>query len=267
MGAAKGITHAHQRQQMDVPDLTIGKARPDEEPLRQPPLAGIIPTCCFRWVISGPSHSGKTNMARYVIEHFYVDGKGHPFFDRIILLSPTAQLDHNWADLPGLSPRDRQTKLNPKWLHQIFKKQERTIKRSGRHRAPMLLIVIDDAVASPAFLNSKEFLQLFISGRHQNISSMFLTQSWCKMPRSARIQATHVSFFPSKKTEVDRLYDEMCPRELTRDEFERIVNAATTKREGDEWPFLYVDVKAGNRRFRRNLTEQYIIAENHNHMS
>jgi hypothetical protein len=241
--------------------LKVGKARPDEVPWRQPPLAasGVVPKCCFRWIFSGPSYSGKTNLARYTIENFYRREDGRQFFDRIILMSPTAEVDHNWADLEGLERKDRRTELDPDWLESVFRKQSASVKQMGRDKAPMVLFAIDDAVASPKFLNSKQFLRLFISSRHQNISLMFMTQSYVKCPRSCRIQATHVAMFPSKTTEVDRLYDEHCPRELNRQEFHDLVNHATTKREGDEFPFLYIDVAAGPNKFRRNFTEQYTI--------
>ena len=243
--------------------LKVKKARPDEVPWRQPPLAeaGVIPKPCFRWIISGPSYSGKTNMCRYAIENYYKREDGRQFFDRIILMSPTSKEDHNWADLEGLKDSDRKTDLDPEWLDMQLRSQARKVKGMGRDKAPMVLLVIDDSIASPQFLNSKEFLRLFISGRHQNVSTCFLTQSWVKCPRSCRIQATHVSMFPSKTTEVDRLYDEHCPRELNKKQFHELVSYATEKRPGDEYPFFYVDVAAGPKRFRRNFTEQYTIGE------
>ena len=248
----------------DVDDLLkVKKARPDEVPWRQCPLAeaGVIPKCCFRWIISGPSYSGKTNLARYTIENFYKKENGEQFFDRIALLSPTAEEDHNWKDLPNLKKSDRRTNLDPAWLERLFKTQARKVKSMGRDRAPMCLLCIDDSISNTRFLNSPEFLRLFVSGRHQNISTIFLTQSYMKVPRSCRLQATHVAFMPSKTTEIDRLYTEHGAIELSKQDFHDLVNHATEKRPGDEYPFFYVDTAAGPKRYRRNFTEQYTIGD------
>lgn len=237
--------------------LRVTKARPDEVPWRQPKFAdaGVAPKCCFRWLICGPSHSGKSNMARWAVDHFYMD-----FFDRILLLSPTAEVDFQWKELPGLEKKDRRTDLDPEWLQSVLEKQGGMVKRMGRDKAPMALLIIDDAIASPQFMNSKEFLRLFISGRHQNVSTMLLSQSLMKVPRSVRLQSTHISLFPSKTSEVDRMYDEVGPRELTKKQFHDVVNHAVEKRPGDEYPFFHVDVAQPlNRRYRRNFTEMYEI--------
>jgi len=242
--------------------LKVTKARPDEVEWKQPHLAGVVPKIAFRWIISGPSYSGKTNMIRYAIENLYKSKEtGKQFFDRIILMSPTAETDHNWQDLDGLKKSDRRTQLDPQWLERLFNKQSRLVKAMGRDKAPNVFLGIDDAAASPKFLNSKEFLRLFISGRHQNISTAFMTQSYMKVPRSVRLQATHVSFFPSKTSEIERLYDEHGPRQLSKKGFMDLVTHATTPVEGDRYPFLYVDTAGGSRRFRRNFTDQYIIGD------
>ena len=237
--------------------LKVTKARPDEVAWRQPALAsaGIAPKCCFRWLICGPSHSGKSNMARWAVDHMY-----NKFFDRIILLSPTAEVDHQWADLQTIQKKDRKMELDPEWLQTELNRHGGMVKRMGRDKAPMVLLIIDDAIASPAFMNSKEFLRLFISGRHQNVSTMLLSQSLMKVPRSVRLQSTHISIFPSKTSEIDRLYDEVGPREVSKRQFHDIVNHAVEKRPGDEYPFFHVDVaQTLNRRYRRNFTEMYEI--------
>lgn len=84
---------------------------------------------------------------------------------------------------------------------------------------------------------------------------MVMSQSYVKFPRSARMQATHIVMFPSKATEIERLYDEHGPPELNKNEFAELVQSAITPREGDEYPFLYVDTtKPSTEKFRRNMT-------------
>lgn len=256
----------------------ITKARPDEPEVEQPPdsAAGITPKVQFRWLLCGPSRSGKTNLARFCLDNYYKDPKGNKkksFFDRVILLSPTAKLDWTWADLPGLNPKDRITNPSPKFLKDLLHKQRKIIAGNGdasaknmksmarrRKTAPKVLVIMDDAIAESKLINSPEFLKLFIEGRHYNISTMLMSQSYMKIPRSSRLQATHLSLFPSRKSEVDRVFKELAPKELNRKEFEDMVGYATEASPAAPFPFLHVDVFAPvAERFRRNLTESLAI--------
>jgi hypothetical protein len=77
-----------------------------------------------------------------------------------------------------------------------------------------------------------------------------------KVPRSVRLQATHLSVFPSRATEIDRVWSENGPKELSKREFYELATYATEPRPGQEYPFLYVDTTAPvSRRFRRNYDE------------
>jgi len=67
--------------------------------------------------------------------------------------------------------------------------------------------------------------------------------------------------FPSRASEIERLYSDHGPKELTKNEFTELVQEATDPVEGDEYPFLYVDVFApAKHRFRRNFTDVMEIA-------
>jgi len=249
----------------------VGKALEDAPDIKQPPhcKAGMVPKLHFRWILSGPSKSGKTNLARYAIDKFYTKKSGKSQFDRVVLISPTAEIDWTWQDLPGLKDKDRITHPTPSTLTSILQDQVKKISggSSGkgsmkrlatkRHKADRLLVIFDDAIAESKLINSPEFLKLFIQGRHYNISSMVMTQSYMKVPRSVRLQATHVAMFPSKTTEIDRLYTEHGPRQLSKNEFFDMVSMATSPTEEEPFPFLYVDCFAPvNDRFRRNLTHK-----------
>lgn len=245
-------------------DLKIGKAVPDGPEWPQPAYAekGVVPKVCFRWILSGPSKSGKTNLARFAIDKFYSDG-GKPFFDRMILMSPTAKIDWTWGKLKGLKDKDRITDCTEDFLLKLFAEQKAKFGRhpeKGRKRKNLVLLIMDDAVCESKLIHTKGFLKVFIAGRHYGISTMAMTQSYVLIPRSARIQATHVSLFPSRVSEIQRLYAEHGPRQLTKRQFVDMVQTATTPEEGDEFPFLYVDCfKPAKERFRRNFNEAFEI--------
>lgn len=255
----------------------VGKARPDAPKIEQPPYAGtVIPEVPFRWILSGPSRSGKTNLARWMLDHFYSKGK-KSFFDSIYLLSPTAAIDYTWADLPGLKPENRISRPSESFLVSILDKQKKKIQGSTsdtaaqrmsskslakrRVKAPKILLIFDDAIAEK-MIHSAAFLKVFIAGRHYLISSMIMSQSYVKVPRSCRIQATHCCMFPSRNSECVRLWEEHGPRQLSKNQFVELVKYATMPSVEDPYPFLYVDCFApAKTRFRRGLTGTLEISE------
>lgn len=251
----------------------VGRARPDEPEIKQPRHAGVIPEVNFRWILSGPSKSGKTNLARWSLDKFYRSDRGNgSWFDDIYLLSPTANIDYCWADLKGMKPQNRITDPTPSMLNKILNDQKREIQGSvsdasaqrvssatlskRKQKAKKVLVIFDDAIAETSLINSKEFLKVFVAGRHYGISSMVMTQSYVKIPRSVRLQATHVSMFPSRSTEIQRLYTEHGPKELSKNDFTELVQYATRPTEEDPFPFLYVDCFAAPKtRFRRGFLD------------
>ena len=258
-------------------DFVIRKAKDDEPEVKQPPGSGVVPETHFRWICSGPSKSGKSNLCKYSLDHFYAgtNGKGS-WFDEIYLLSPTAHIDFLWSNLKGLDAKNRISKPTPKHLEHILEKQIKSIAGSTsetalknvssstlarrKENAKNILIIFDDAIAESQLIRSSIFLKLFIQGRHYGISSMVLTQSLMLVPRSVRLQATHLSLFPSRSSEVDRVYNEFGPRAMNRKEFAEMVEFATNPVPGDMYPFLHISAFHPEKtRYRRNFTHTLSI--------
>lgn len=255
----------------------------DEPDVEQPHLGrGVIPATPFRWILSGPSKSGKSNLARWSLDKYYTSKVGDgSFFDKVYLLSPTCHIDFLWSQLPGCEHKHRIAQPTPKHLKGILDSQIRKIAGSSSESAlrninpatlarrkqssDKVLVIFDDAIAESKLINSPEFLKIFIQGRHYNISSMVMTQSYMRVPRSVRLQATHLSMFPSRSTEIDRVFTEFGPKDLSKNEFTEMVQYAIRPEAGDEFPFLHVDAFASEKvRFRRNFTNTLEIKENGN---
>lgn len=253
--------------------MHVGKAIKDDPKIKQPPAAeaGIVPKVAFRWIFSGPSNSGKTNLARWVLDNMYQASPGKSFFDRIYLFSPTAKLDPVWKNLVGLKDSDRVTELDQggkEKLLEVFNGSIKKTKALGKEKAPHTLVIIDDGIADVKFLNSRGFMKSFIAGRHGNISTFMLTQSYNKVPRTARIQATALSMFPSKTTEIERLWEEHGPLNLGKWDFVDMVKYAIHKTEEEKYPFLFIDTdKPEDERFRRCFYEVLIPNPSQNDIS
>jgi hypothetical protein len=254
-------------------DHKILKAMPDEPQIAQPPDAGIIPEVPFRWLITGQSKSGKSNMLRWVHDHYYAD-----YWDRVYLLSPTANIDYMWSSLKGVKDKDRHTEPTVDTFVKILNDHKKGIQgtisdrppkmsQAALHRkkmkAPKAVIYIDDSIAE-RFMTSRIFLKAAIQARHYGLSWALLTQSYNHAPRRVRINSSHVSMFPSKLSEIERLYDDVGPKSMNKNEFKEMVLDATEPEPGDEFPFLHVDVfKPASERFRRNLTEVLTLEASH----
>ena len=242
--------------------LHVGKARKDEPKITQPIGAamGIVPELNFRLLLTGPSNSGKTNFARWIIDKYYRSA-----FHRLVLMSPTAGIDPVWKDLKGLKKSDRIEKLKIKPLQKLLKTQESLVKKKGKTNAQKVLLVLDDTIGNTSFIGSPEFLQVFIRGRHFNISSVVMTQSYVKLPRSVRLQATHVAMFPSFRSEIERLYEEHGPYQLNKKQWFSMVMQACQKTKEETHPFFYLDTtKAVEERYRRCLYQILPVDPNAN---
>lgn len=240
----------------------IGKAMPDEPNEKQPVAAemGLVPKLSFRLLLSGPSASGKTNAARWMIDKYY-DGA----FERVILMSPTAELDPVWKKLKGLAKKDRISKMSMRPIIKLLKKQEEDVKRNGKKNAKRVLVIYDDTVGDNKIINSPEFLISFIRGRHFCVSCIVMTQSYTKVPRSVRLQATAVMVFPSFKSEIERLYDEHGPYQLSKKEWYNMVQGAMQKTADEQYPFFFIDAtKPVEERYRRCLYDCIVIDPNRN---
>ena len=259
-GLGKKMTTSLQGKSQTFP-LTVSKAVKGDPKIAQPEACEleIVPKVAFRWMFSGPSNSGKTNLARWVLDKYYTKTPGKTFFERIYLFSPTGKLDPVWKDLDGCRPSDRITELTAEGkerLHDVFDAGLRRTKAMGKDKAPHELVIFDDAIADVKFLNSPDFLKVFVAGRHGNISCMVMTQSYVKVPRSVRMQITALAMFPSRITEIERLCDEHGPVDMSKRDFIDMVKYAIAKTETEKYPFFYLDTAlTEGRRFRRGLGE------------
>jgi hypothetical protein len=213
-------------------------------------------------MFTGPSNSGKSNAARWMLDKYYTKG-GKSFFDRIYIFSPTAKLDPTWFGVKGVRNSDKITHGGKESGRRIMETLDRNKKRCkvlGRDKSPHELIIVDDSVSDNDFMNSPGLCQAFIAGRHANVSMMMLTQSYNKIPRTCRINMTALAMFPSKVSEIERLYDEHGPIHLNKKEFINMVQFATEKEEGNEWPFLFLNTdEPEESRFRKNLDTVLVI--------
>lgn len=178
-------------------------------------------------------------------------------------MSPTAELDPVWKKLKGLKKKDRISRMTMRPIIRLLKKQEADVKKNGKGNAKRVLVIYDDTVGDNKIINSPEFLISFIRGRHFCVSVIVMTQSYNKVPRSVRLQATAVMVFPSFRSEIERLYEEHGPYQLSKKEWYEMVQGAMQKTPEEQYPFFLIDsTKPVEERYRRCLYDCIVIDPN-----
>jgi hypothetical protein len=217
----------------------------------------IIPKHPFRLILTGRSGSGKSNLLVNLMKKSIFYGRTDPnddktgYFDLVFLFSPTAGIGDDLVthlDIPSQRIyTDTATYLVR--LNHIFETQDGLIKSTGIAKSPKILCIFDDIQSASKFMNSDSFTKLFIAGRHSNISIIVAIQSWTRLPRVLRLQASNIMLFPSSNSEVELLADEYTPPGFSKREFMSLVMHATR----EPYNFLHINNQAPDNKYRKNL--------------
>ena len=217
----------------------------------------IIPKHPFRLILTGRSGSGKSNLLVNLMKKSIFYGRTDQsddktgYFDLVFLFSPTAGIGDDLVthlDIPSqriyTDPSTFLVRLN-----HIFETQDGLIKSTGIAKSPKILCIFDDIQSASKFMNSDSFTKLFIAGRHSNISIIVAIQSWTRLPRVLRLQASNIMLFPSSNSEVELLADEYTPPGYNKREFMSLVMHATR----EPYNFLHINNQAPDNKYRKNL--------------
>ena len=158
-----------------------------------------IPDHPYRILIIGGSGSGKTNALLNLINN-------QPDIDKIYLYAKDPyeakyQFLINKIDSIGLKHfNDPKAFIEySNYMQDVYK----NIDEYNTDKERKILIVFDDIIAD--MINTKKLnsivTELFIRGRKLNVSFVFITQSYFKVPKDARLNSTHffIMKIPNKK--------------------------------------------------------------------
>jgi len=199
----------------------------------------LLPQHPFRWIISGSSGSGKTNMAVYYIIKM-------ASFDKLYIYSkhlsqPKFQMLQNFFD-----------KIKEKTGEDILFMSNDindVIPVDELNENCQNLVLFDDMMME----KQNSIVEYWIRSRHKNCSVMSLVQKWSNCPRVCRINTSVISLFavPSKR-EVNLLYAEL-GMGLEKDDWIRKFKKATEKK----YDFFHIvpDEKHKALIYRRNFNE------------
>ena len=135
-------------------------------------------------------------------------------------------------------------------MHNVYK----NIDEYNPDKENKILIVFDDMIAD--MIHNKKLnsivTELFIRGRKLNISLVFITQSYFKVPKDVRLNTTH---FPISKCPNKRELQQIAinhSSDINTKDFENIYKKCTA----EQYSFLAIDTMLASNnplRFRKNL--------------
>lgn len=214
--------------------------------------AGVLPKFPSSVLFCGRSGSGKTNLLLNILTRKELLGN---YYHTIIVFSPTAnKYDDTYKSLkiPEENFIEDFTSESFENLIKVRKDliQDKGIEWTAKHSR--VLIVLDDIIANRDFLQSNTALKLFALLRHYLCSIFILIQSYTKVPRALRLNCNCTFIFPASQSEVEILKDEVTPAGLTKKQFEKVIEYATS----EPYNFLSINNHAKpKQRFRKNLDE------------
>ena len=204
----------------------------------------------FRMLIIGPSGSGKTNTLLHLIDKF------HPI-DKIYLYAKDTD-EEKYQYL--INKREQAGIKNLNDPHAFIEYSSdmndvlEDINNYNKKRDKKVLIIFDDMIAD--IMRSEKFKaivkELFIRCRKLNISIVFISQSYFRTPKDARLNSTHYILMKiGNKKELKSIAEENSGH-LDFKEFLKIYNYCTK----DPYSFMMVDTRPNARvTFKKNFDE------------
>ena len=126
--------------------------------------------------------------------------------------------------------------------------------------SPVVIIVLDDLLATGAFTNKKlsSLTNNLIKNRHNGISFAILAQSVKSVPKNIRLNCNvfFLGKFASKKVILEDMYEEIS-NILTPEQFEEFYDKATEEQYGS----LIIDSTHKIKRFLKGLDYEMILTE------
>ena len=191
----------------------------------------------FRMLIIGPSGSGKTNTLLHLINNF------HPINKIYLYAKDTDEKKYQYL----INKREQAGIKNLNDPHAFIEYLNdmndvlEDINNCNKNRDKKVLIIFDDMIAD--IMRSEKFKaivkELFVRCRKLNISIVFITQSYFRTPKNARLNSTHYILMKiGNKKELKSIAEENSGH-LDAKDFLKIYNYCTR----EPYSFMMIDTR------------------------
>lgn len=201
----------------------------------------------FRSIIIGRSGSGKTILTMNLLLKYLK-------YDCLYVVCSTIRLQPKYdliVDLAELFPSKFRLFESMSTFH---------LKNVNKNKRNIVLL---DDIQELDDSNLRKVNELYVKGRHHNISVIWNGQNYYKTPIRARGSANLFVFFKlNSSRELGRIHSEVCS-DLSKEAFIKLFREATDEQEGDEnskFGCLVIDSeqKENYLRYRRNFKQLYL---------
>ena len=186
----------------------------------------ILPAMPCGCLIIGRSGSGKTQAMVNMMTNNNLLGD---YFDIVYLFTDTNPDKELIKDL-RLPKKNIIPDFDEEKVKSIMDKASNTIEQEGFKNSPRIMFLFDDILSNQKFLKSKTCTKLATANRHFNISYIFCSQYYKKLPPVIRTNARYYLIFPSSMNEVDKIADELTPPQMSKKKFINYLQHATAKK-------------------------------------
>ena len=246
----------------ELGDLMVGALPTSKDKIKQPEYSelGLIPKINSSTIFSGRSGSGKSVcLATLLTKKWGLKGA----FDDIYLISPTGASDDIQKQM-GVPKKNVFTDVMKgiKEVESVLNDNRSIIEKVGAQHAPKIALIYDDCVGDRDLLRHPMFIKSFIACRHFNCTTFICTQSFTRVPRVCRLQATNAIIFACSQDEIKVLTETFTPARYSKKEFADMINEATR----EPYSFLYINWGAKpaeryRRRFDKIMTLDRLVGE------
>ena len=209
----------------------------------------LLPKLPMGCLIIGRSGSGKTQAMVNMLSNENLLGN---YFD-IIYLFTDAKPDKELIKDLKLDKKNIIDSFSEEKVKEIMEKAERTIDKIGFKESPKIMFLFDDILSNQKFLKSKTATKLATANRHFNISYIFCSQYYKKLPPVMRTNARYTIIFPSSMSENIKIADELTPPRMNKKKFLSYIDYATKER------YSFLSINSDSQEPIRRMFENILI--------
>lgn len=200
----------------------------NKEGLKQPRCVGddIMPKAPVGILVCGRSGSGKTNAVVNMLDNDLLL-KG--YFDEVYMMTDTNP-DQTLINDLKLKKENIISDFTEEDVKKILNENEKIIDQKSFNKSKRILLIFDDILSNQKFLKSKTATKLASANRHYNVSYIFCTQYFKRIPPVIRTNARYYILFASSMSETIKMAEELCPAKMTKNQFIKYFQHATKER-------------------------------------
>lgn len=242
---------------LDIPKIPSTSTQFEQRPYM---ANKVIPDMCSSVIFVGGTSSGKTTV---LISMFLNEDMYRNYFDEIYLFSATGACDSLFDHL-RLKEERVITHDMVNQLDILVNKLKKRAEDMGVENAPKVALIFEDLTANKKLMSDHNtpFIQCFVQNRHLACMTFACVHKWRGLTRTARLQASNIIYFPAPTDDLKSFIDDTQPPNLSKIEYQNLINFAHEPTDDMVRPFLHVNRKVDfTNQFRKGFKHQINLHE------